>query len=271
MEINRSNVFEIANKADLKPDKDYGQNFLIEPQVCERIVNALNIQDNDFVIEVGPGLGSLTHFLSMHNNKTTVVDIDLRMVNFLKVVYKENTNIEVVANDIRKTDVSKYTKVIGNLPYNITTETIQYFLLNAVSASKMVFMIQSETLAHFYDVSGKEYGPTSVLIHLLGNKEKIFTVKAGLFYPAPKCSSSVFAINIDSGADREASIRAFKIAKALFVNRRKTISNNLMNYLKNKDAVTQLCADLGLNPLLRPEQIAPEMYLRISEYLNTHK
>ena len=84
MEINRSNVFEIANKADLKPDKDYGQNFLIEPQVCERIVNALNIQDNDFVIEVGPGLGSLTHFLSMLNCESTVVDIDLRMVDLFE-------------------------------------------------------------------------------------------------------------------------------------------------------------------------------------------
>ena len=271
MEINRSNVFEIANKADLKPDKNYGQNFLIEPQVCERIVDALEIQDNDLVIEVGPGLGSLTHFLSMNKCKCTVVDIDLRMVNFLKVVYKENSNIEVVANDIRKTDVSKYTKVIGNLPYNITTEAIQYFLLNATNASRMVFMIQSETLAHFYDVAGKEYGPTSVLIHLLGNIEKLFTIKAGSFHPAPKCSSSVFAINIDSGADHVAAIKAFKVSKALFANRRKTISNNLMNYLKNKDTVNQLCADLDLNPLLRPEQIAPEMYLRISEYLNSDK
>ena len=232
---------------------------------------SLNVQDNDNVIEVGPGLGSLTHFLSMLNCKSTVVDIDLRMVNFLKVIYKENPNVEVVANDIRKTDVSQYTKVIGNIPYNITTEAIQYFLLNATSASRMVFMIQSETLAHFYDVSGKEYGPTSVLIHLLGSIEKLFTVKAGSFYPAPKCSSSVFAINIDSGTDRDSAIRAFKLAKALFANRRKTISNNLMNYLKNKDTVSQLCTDLGLNPLLRPEQIAPEMYLRISEYLNSYK
>lgn len=271
MEINRSNVFEIANKADLKPDKDYGQNFLIEPQVCERIVNALEIKDNDKVIEVGPGLGSLTHYLSQYKNKSTVVDIDLRMVNFLKVVYKDNSNIEVVANDIRKTDVSQYTKVIGNLPYNITTEAIQYFLLNATDATRMVFMIQSETLAHFYDVAGKEYGPTSVLIHLLGSIEKLFTVNAGSFYPAPKCSSSVFAINIDGGVDRESAIRAFKVAKALFANRRKTISNNLLNYLKNKDTVNQLCADLNLNPLLRPEQIAPEMYSRISEYLNSHK
>ena len=271
MEINRSNVFEIANKADLRPDKDYGQNFLIEPQICERIVKALKIDVNDKVIEVGPGLGSLTHYLSLYENEFTVVDIDLRMVNFLKVIYKESPNINVVANDIRKTDVSQYTKVIGNLPYNITTEAIQYFLLNAVKTTRMVFMIQSETLAHFYDVSGKEYGPTSVLIHLLGNIEKLFSVKAGSFYPVPKCSSSVFAINIHPNVDRESAIKAFKVAKQLFINRRKTISNNLLNYLKDKNLVNQLCSDLELNPLLRPEQISPEMYLRISEYLNHTK
>ena len=271
MEINRSNVFEIANKADLKPDKDYGQNFLIEPQICERIVSSLNIDDNDFVIEVGPGLGSLTHYLSLYKNESTVVDIDHRMVDFLRVVYKDCPNIEIVENDIRKENVSRYTKVIGNLPYNITTETIQYFLLNAVNATRLVFMIQSETLAHFYDVSGKEYGPTSVLIHLLGNIEKLFTVKAGSFYPAPKCSSSVFAINIDPKVDRDLAIKAFKVSKALFANRRKTISNNLLNHIKNKDIVNQLCNDLGLNPQLRPEQISPEMYLRISEYLNNLK
>ena len=193
------------------------------------------------------------------------------MVNFLKIVYKDNPNIKIIENDIRRIDISNYTKVIGNLPYNITTETIQYFLLNASSASRMVFMIQSETVAHFYDVLGKEYGPTSVLIHLLGNIEKLFNVKAGSFYPVPKCNSTVFAINIDPNIDRESAIRAFKVAKQLFINRRKTISNNLLNCLKNKDLVNKLCVDLNLDPLLRPEQIAPEMYLRISEYLKNTK
>ena len=271
MEINRSNINEIISKAELKPDKDYGQNFLVEPVICKRIVGSLKIEENDTVLEVGPGLGSLTHFISETQVNYDAVDIDLRMVNFLKIVYKDNSNIKVIENDIRKTDVSKYTKVIGNLPYNITTETIQYFLLNASSVSRMVFMIQSETLAHFYDVSGKEYGPTSVLIHLLGSIEKLLTVKAGSFYPAPKCSSSVFAINVDQNVDRVAAIKAFKVAKQLFINRRKTIFNNLLNYLKDKSLVSKLCDDLDLNPLLRPEQISPEMYLRISEYLNNVK
>ena len=266
MEINRSNIFEIVNKADLKPDKDYGQNFLVEPQISERIVSALNIEKNDTVIEVGPGLGSMTHFLSNFDNEITVVDIDRRMVDFLNIVY-QNSNVKIVENDIRKVDVSNYTKVIGNLPYNITTETIQFFLLNASAARRMVFMIQSETFNHFFDVSGKEYGPTSVLIHLLGNIEKLFVVKAGSFYPAPKCNSTVFAIGIDNSKNRDSAIDAFKVAKQLFLNRRKTIQNNLTNYLKNKDLASKVLIDLGIDLLSRPEQLSPEIYLRISEYL----
>lgn len=266
MEINRGNIFEIVNKANLKPDKDYGQNFLVEPQVSEKIVNALEIRDGDNVLEIGPGLGSLTHYLATSNHQTTVVDIDRRMIDFLKVVYQKQ-NVGVVENDIRKVDIKNFNKIIGNLPYNITTETIQYCLLNGEKAEKMVFMIQSETFNHFYDVSGKEYGPTSVLIHLLGNIEKLFTVKAGSFYPIPKCSSTVFAINIDTRANRFSAINAFKVAKQLFANRRKTIQNNLMSYLKNREQVNKLCEDLHINPLSRPEQLLPETYLLISEYL----
>ena len=266
MEINRSNIFEIINKASLQPDKDYGQNFLVEPEVANKIVQALNINNKDNVIEVGPGLGSLTHFLSLTDSSLTVVDIDLRMTNFLKIVY-QNSDINIVENDIRKVDVSNFNKIIGNLPYNITTETIQYFLLNATKAEKMVFMIQSETLNHFVDISGKEYGPTSVLIHLLGKIQKLFTVKAGSFYPAPKCSSVVFAIDIDANKDRLKAINAFKISKQLFLNRRKTILNNLVNYLKDKDMANKVCDDLNINPLSRPEQLSPEIYLAISEYL----
>lgn len=266
MEINRSNIFEIVNKANLKPDKDYGQNFLVEPDICKRIVDTLNIDEVDNVIEVGPGLGSLTHYLSLEKAHISSVDIDRRMIDFLNIVYKDS-NVKIIENDIRKVDVSKYTKVIGNLPYNITTETIQYFLLNAASAKRMVFMIQSETFAHFNDITGKEYGPTSVLIHLLGNVERLFTVKAGSFYPAPKCNSVVFAINVDARINRIAAINAFKVAKQLFSNRRKTIMNNLVNYLKDKELCNKLCSDLNINPLARPEQLSPEIYLSISEYL----
>ena len=267
MEINRSNINEIVTKASLRPDKDYGQNFLVEPVVCQKIVDALNVQEGDLVLEVGPGLGSLTHFISEKKVQYDAVDIDIRMVNFLRVVYQNYSNVKIIENDIRKHDVSKYNKIIGNLPYNITTETIQYFLINALNADRLVFMIQSETLAHFYDVSGKEYGPVSVLLHLLGNIEKLFTVKAGSFYPAPKCSSVVFAINIDKQKDRQEAIGTFNLAKKLFLNRRKTIQNNLLNALKDKELVIKLCKDLSINPLARPEDLSPNTYLEMYQYL----
>lgn len=267
MEINRTNLFEIINKAGLKPDKDYGQNFLVEPDISKRIVDSLNIDDKDIVLEVGPGLGSLTHYLSLSGAQITATDIDKRMTDFLKVVY-QNNDVNVIENDIRREDVSNYTKIVGNLPYNITTELIQFFLINAKSAKRFVFMIQSETYNHFSDVSGKEYGPTSVLIHLLGNIEKLFIVKAGSFHPVPKCNSTVFAINI-TNSNREAAINAFKISKQLFLNRRKTILNNLINYLKNKELASKVCDDLNISPLSRPEQLAPETYLLISEYLQS--
>ena len=270
MEINRSNIFEIVNKANLKPDKDYGQNFLVEPDISKRIIDSLNINEDDTVIEVGPGLGSLTHYLSEYHNPIKVVDIDFRMTNFLKIVYQDFKNIEIIENDIRKTDVSNYTKIVGNLPYNITTETIQFLLMNATNAKSMVFMIQSETYNHFCDVSGKEYGPTSVLIHLLGKIEKLFTVKAGSFYPVPKCNSLVFSINIDTRVERNKAIKAFKVAKQLFINRRKTIQNNLINYLKDKEPVNKLCEELKINPQARPEQLSPEIYLSISEYIENN-
>lgn len=269
MIINRTNISDIVSKADLKPDKDYGQNFLVDPQICERIVDALGIKDSDHTIEVGPGLGSLTHFLSLSNSPVTVVDIDERMTWFLKGVYGQSDNINIVNNDIRKFDVSSYNKIIGNLPYNITTETIQYFLINAKKAERLVFMIQNETLAHFIDIEGKEYGPTSVLIHLLGNIKRLFTVKAGAFYPAPKCNSVVFSIDVNLDVNKDLAIKAFNISKQLFLNRRKTIQNNLLNFIKDRTRVDELCNELSIDPSLRPEQLKPEVYFAIATYLST--
>ena len=88
MEINRSNILDIVNNSNARPDKDYGQNFLVEPEVCKKIVSALDIQQDEPVLEIGPGLGSLTHFLNEQANNLTVVDIDERMIAFLKLIYK---------------------------------------------------------------------------------------------------------------------------------------------------------------------------------------
>ena len=267
MEINRSNIFDIVNKCDLKPDKDYGQNFLVEPVICERIVNALELSKDDNVLEIGPGLGSLTHFLSLSEANITIDDIDERMIAFLKIHYGNNPCINLVREDIRNLSVSEFNKIVGNLPYNITTETIVYLLKNAIKCRKMVLMCQSETYAHVKDVAGKEYGPLSVLVHLLGSVKKLFSVKAGCFHPVPKCDSTVFEIDISEEADFERSFEIYSFAKQMFLNRRKTISNNLKNTFKGID-VERVLSEAGISNNKRPEEISPSQFVSLYDIVN---
>ncbi len=262
MEINRSNVFEIIEKSGLKPDKDYGQNYLLDTAVCERIVSLLDIKKEDSVLEIGPGLGSLTHFLAQKESQLTLVDIDQRMVDFLKILYQQK-NINIVLSDIRKHDVSKYEKIIGNLPYNITTETIIFLLENATNATKMVLMCQTEAYSRFSDLSGKEYGPASILVHLLGSTKREFVVKPGSFYPAPKCSSLVFTISLDKNNDREYALKVYQMAKKIFLNRRKTIFNNLSSYLNDKELAESTLNELKIPMNKRPEELSPEVFTKI--------
>ena len=192
------------------------------------------------------------------------MDIDERMIEFLKFNYPQE-NAEFVLSDIRNFDVSKYQYICANLPYNITTELITYLLISGDSCKKYVMMCQTETLNHFIDTSGKEYGPTSVLIHLLGEIKKVFNVKPGSFYPSPKCVSTVFEINIKETFDRKEAINAYVFAKKMFLNRRKTILNNLVNEIKDKEKALEILNDCNISPNTRPEMRTPEKFLELSK------
>ena len=263
MEINRDNIFDIINKSNTRPDKDYGQNFLVEPSVSKEIVDALDIKDEDYVLEIGPGLGSLTHFLALSGAKTAIVDIDRRMTDFLSVIYQDQKQLSVVNEDIRKVNIGNFTKILGNLPYNITTELVVYLLKYGKSAKKMVLMCQTEAFNHFNDLNGKEYGPASILVHLLGDIKRLRLVKAGYFHPVPKCSSLVFEINLADNTDREKAIDVYNMARQLFINRRKTIYNNLTNYLKDRELAESICKGINIPLQTRPEEILPNKYVEL--------
>ena len=267
MEINRENIIEIVSKSGVNPDKDYGQNFLLDTKIAKSIVDLLEINEKDDVLEVGPGIGSLTHFISLSKaGKIDLVDIDSRMINFLKIIYKE-PNINLILSDIRKYDVSKYTKIIGNLPYNITTELVIYLIQNGVSAKSLVLMCQSEAYTRFADLSGKDYGPASIYIHLLGDIKRCLTVKPGSFYPSPKCSSTVFKISISENCDRELALNVYQLAKKLFLNRRKTIQNNLSQVLNDKEKSASILNKLGIPLTKRPEELSPQTFVDIYKQL----
>ena len=265
MEINRSNIFEILKNTDIRPDKDYGQNFLLEPEIAKSIVDLLEIKEDDRVLEIGPGLGSLTHFLDQQTSQLTVCDIDSRMIDFLKIFYKDK--VEYILNDIRKVDVSIYNKIIGNLPYNITTELVEFLLLNAAKAEKMVLMIQLEAFNRFYELSGENYGAITVLTHLLCKVEKHMVVKPGSFHPVPKCKSIVFTLEKRNEYNYKDVVGTYKLAKSLFLNRRKTIYNNLKNYFGNAEKANELLSKLNLDSNLRPENIKPEIYFQMYQLI----
>lgn len=261
MEISKSNVFELLNITGTRPSKDFGQNFLIEPSICNRIVDILVTNESDNALEIGPGLGSLTHFLLQKTGNLTCVDVDAKMISILEQIYKD-FKVNLVLNDVRKIELENYTKIIGNLPYNITTELIVFLLEKAKNCRQFVFMIQAEALNRFVEVKGKDYGPASVLIHLLGNIKKQFIVKAGSFYPAPKCNSVVFEINVEDKYPREVVLEVYKLAKKLFLNRRKTLLNNLSNVC-GKEKSTEIFQKLGIPETARIEEISPERILEI--------
>ena len=263
MEINRNNIFDILKKCDIHPDKDFGQNFLSDSNICQKIVNSLRCVEGDKVLEIGPGLGSLTHWLTLKNNiSLTVVDVDPNMIAFLNVFYK-NEQLNIIENDIRKENVSIYKRIIGNLPYNITTEVITYLLLNAKECDQLVLMTQLEAYNRFHDTKGKDYGPVSVLLHLLGDTKKLFNVGKGSFVPSPKVDSIVFEININKENDRETAIGTYKLAKSLFLNRRKTLYNNLGRHLNNKERAAEIITKMGLPLTVRPEEINPESFKKL--------
>ena len=262
MEINRANIIEITNGFGVKPDKDYGQNFLIDPVICSKIVQNFTFFENCKVLEVGPGIGSLTHFFNLEKVDYTGVDIDERMIEFLKYHYQDSkTKFKV--SDIRKFDIKSFDFICANLPYNITTDLISYLLINCERCKKLVLMCQSETLNHFIDIYGKEYGPTSVLIHLLGNIKRLFNVKSGSFYPSPKCTSTVFEIQLNPEVIKKDAVNTYFFTKKMFLNRRKTIFNNLSNYLNDKDLAIEILNKCSISPDTRPEAITPNDFLKL--------
>lgn len=261
MIITKENVSQLLSMINAKPTKDLGQNFLVEPSVCEKIIGFCGFKESDNVLEIGPGLGSLTHYISSKNKNLTCVDIDPNMIFILKDIYKES-NINFVEKDILKYDVSKHKIIVGNLPYNITTDLVVKLLLKGTKCKRYILMIQAEAFNRFNDLSGKEYGPASILVHLLGDIKKLLIVKPGSFYPAPRCNSLVFSIEAKADVDREYVESVYKMSKQLFLNRRKTILNNLSS-LVGKEKANSVLTKLNILPNKRPEELSVQNFEEI--------
>jgi 16S rRNA (adenine1518-N6/adenine1519-N6)-dimethyltransferase len=241
-----------------RPQKRFGQNFLTNKHYASKIVNSIEISDSDAVLEIGPGRGVLTELISAKNCKKRIaVEIDMQLAAQLRSNY---TNIEILQQDILSFSFDEHfkqsknkLKIVGNIPYNITSPILFHLLDNSSYISQAVLMIQKEVAERLIaKKDSKEYGILTILVNAQANVEKLFVVNRNNFYPQPKVDSMVIRLQFfkdDSEIENYALFK--KIVKATFNNRRKMLKNSIKKLVDE-----QILNEIKSVPLnLRPENL----------------
>lgn len=267
--MNEREYFEKIAQYRLLAKHEIGQNFLIEPEIAWKIIEFLKIENGDNILEIGCGAGSLTYFLSEQPGRCTSIDIDEAMVTKVKEDFASCESVDVRIGNAMKWDYSSYDRIVGNLPYYITSGIVERCLLGGAKAKRMVFMVQKEWYQRlFSSPKTKDYGPLSVLMAYRGKKEKGFVVSRNCFSPAPHVDSVVFAIETKEGTDLETAKKLYDLTSSLFLHRRKTVLNNLTLSIKDGQKAEIFLKKAQLASNLRPEEIDLNGYLRLFAVLN---
>ena len=255
----------------IKAKKKYGQNFLIDPFVIKNIVYLINPQEEDKILEIGPGLGSITFPILDKIKKIDVIEIDPDVVAFLNNS-KYSKKINIHTNDILKIQdnfFENFNKIIGNLPYYISSEILIKICNINKKNKKIYFMLQKEVAERISSPPGnKIYGRLSIIIQYFYDVEKLFDVAPNSFNPPPKINSSI--VELIPKKEFKEKILNFvnfeKITKLAFGQKRKTIKNNFREVLSEADFEI-----LNINPQNRPETLGVDDFVRIENYMDKRK
>lgn len=267
--MDENRYFETIAEYKLLAKHEVGQNFLVDKDVCKKIVNLLQVDRDDNVLEIGCGAGSLSYFLSNYDNPITLIDIDEALVTKLKNDFANRSNVAVVQANALKFDMSSFTKIIGNLPYYITSSLLERILLNAEKCKKSAIMVQKEVFFRLSSsVKQEGYGPLSLLIAYRADIKKEFIVRRNSFTPSPHVDSVVFSLNFKEEASIETARNLYSFTSKIFLHRRKTILNNLSIYLGNEEEANKLLLKSGINQKQRPEEIDLKHYLILLSFLH---
>lgn len=248
--------------------KRFGQNFLVDPQVVMEIIHAIHPEKNDLLVEIGPGLGALTRPLLQSLNHLHVVEIDRDIVESLRREFSEK-NLTVYSADALEFDfpmLGKKLRVVGNLPYNISTPILFHLSQFTASIRDMYFMLQKEVVARMVArPSTPDYGRLSVMLQYRFEMEQLFIVSPECFRPAPKVESAVVRMIPRRQPMIEANKEKLlaKVVSAAFSQRRKTLRNTLRNYLKPEDYMA-----LEIDPGLRAENLSVKQFVAIASSLS---
>ena len=266
------NVPALLRQHQLRPRKSLGQNFLIDNQALEKVVDAAEITKNDQVLEIGAGLGSLTRFLAMAANQVVAVELDKHLIPLLKTVLAQETNVEVICGDILDLDPSRLMHqdgylVVANIPYYITSAIIRHLLEAAHKPRRMVLTIQEEVAKRICAKPG-DLSLLALSVQVFGQAKIVASIPAGAFYPPPKVDSSVIKIDLyEKPVIPAGNLDSFfQLAKAGFSQKRKMLRNSLSAGLGWPVNQTQnLLMSCEIDPTRRAETISLTEWKIITE------
>ena len=277
---------EVLQKYQFNFQKKYGQNFLIEPQVLETIVDAAHIQADDCVLEIGPGIGTMTQYLAEQAREVVAVEIDKALIPILQDTLSEYPNVTIINEDILKVDLEKLVKekndgrpvkVVANLPYYITTPIIMQLFESHVPLRSITIMVQTEVAQRMKVGPGtKDYGALSLAVQYYSRPEIITHVPPTCFIPRPNVGSTVIQLTRYEKPPVEAADESFlfSLIRASFNQRRKTLVNGLSNASGlnlSKAQITEALEQMGLPANVRGETFTLEQFARLSELLYRKK
>lgn len=274
-----SYVKDLLSSHGFRFSKSLGQNFLIDGNIVRNIVKKAEITKEDYVLEIGPGIGTLTEELAINAKKVIAVEIDRKLLPILDQSLEQYDNIEIIHGDILDIDIDKLieerfenksVKVVANLPYYITTPIIGKLIEENLNIESIVVMVQKEVADRMASPAGsKQYGSLSVFIDFYTKAEIILKVPKTVFMPQPKIDSAIIKLNIKKQLPDVDKDKFFQVVKASFSKRRKTILNCLSSYEFDleKETIKQALDQANIAHIERAENLSTEDFIKISKCL----
>ena len=278
---NPQNTIEILQKYQFTFQKKFGQNFLIDTHVLDKIIRAADIGKEDMVLEIGPGIGTMTQYLAEAAGKVIAVEIDKNLIPILSDTLSGYENVQIINEDVLKLDIQRLVeeenagrpiKVVANLPYYITTPIIMGLFESHVPLHSVTVMVQKEVADRMQTGPGnKDYGALSLAVQYYAEPYIVANVPPNCFMPRPKVGSAVIRLTRHEKPPVEEDERLlFDIIRASFNQRRKTLANGLNNSDRldiPKEAITEAIQQLGKGPSVRGETLTLEEFAKLSNSL----
>ena len=279
---NPQKTIEVIQKYEFAFQKKFGQNFLIDTHVLDKIISAAEITKDDLVVEIGPGIGTMTQYLACAAREVVAIEIDKMLIPILQDTLSEYDNVTVINEDVLKVDLNKLAeeknggrpvKVVANLPYYITTPIIMGLFENHVPLHSITIMVQKEVADRMRMGPGtKDYGALSLAVQYYAEPYLVANVPPNCFMPRPNVGSAVIRLTVHEKPPvtvRDESLM-FRLIRASFNQRRKTLANGLNNSPElhySKEQIAEAIEKLGTSPSIRGEALTLEQFAQLADIL----